>query len=159
MSSQVRLVKVNKPHRTTTQSTVHREAFASILFFYLSLIQPFLLKPSTLWNTFTLDSLQELSPSPKPPPHLSFRPLPPILQSGQTAFFSPPELQSFLWPACTCRQLYCEPASPSIQSLLLMTRQRNQSPVNSAAVRTELSLIKKKVKNITPITKSVRNCW
>lgn len=59
--------------------------------------------------------------------HLSPSHLPPNLQSHQTAFFrvlSPPELQSFFWPAHTRMQLYSEPASPVIRGLLLMARQR-----------------------------------
>lgn len=64
--------------------------------------------------------------------------LTPNLQSRWTAFFwalSPPELQSFLWPAHTCLQLHREPALPVIQRLLLMARQRLLSP----AMRTEFS--------------------
>lgn len=63
----------------------------------------------------------------------------PNKQSHQTAFFrvlSPPELQSFHWPAHTRTQLYCEPATPVIQRLLLMARQRLLSPENAAARRT-----------------------
>lgn len=63
----------------------------------------------------------------------------PTLQSHQTAFFrvlSPPELQSFHWPAHTRTQLYCAPAMPVIQRLLLMARQRLLSPENAAAMRT-----------------------
>lgn len=63
----------------------------------------------------------------------------PNLQSHQTAFFqvlSPPELQSFHWPAHTRTQLYCAPATPVIQRLLLMARQRLLSPENAAAMRT-----------------------
>lgn len=117
----------------------------------LSFAQDIVTKYSPLWSYCTMfitvfqdfpeqrevcllfPSMQS-APVPLPSP-----PLPPNLQSHQTAFFralSPPELQSFHWPAHTRTQLHCEPASPVIQRLLLMARQRLLSPGNAAAMRT-----------------------
>lgn len=74
MSSQVRLVKVNQSHSTTTQSWVQRRLMLQQTGFFFSLKHPFALKSSTLWIRFCLDPLQALSPSPRPALTLPFVP-------------------------------------------------------------------------------------
>lgn len=155
MSSQVTLVKANKLHITSTQPSTEGSFGFNLGFLKKKrlLTHSFALDSPTLWIRLTPDYPPSAVPLPQTSPHLSFPPLPPILQSDQTAFLSPPELPSFLWPACTRRQLYWEPASPAIHSLLLMARQRKQS-LNAAAVRTDLGLLKEE-KNI----RICENCW